>query len=159
MMRIFAVAALALGGVALLAPRPAFADAATHKFRIVKAATSERADCGSSGCTTACQVYATLENLTGGTDESISVTLYFPHPALNRDEGQSGRLSFWFPKMERKQVEKTTDHVLGMRCSQITVQNVEIACDNDRPFGSCGFVNVDIAPDKRLGLKARRVSN
>lgn len=141
---------LCVFSVCLSEPKNALADPSTHEFRIVKAESTYKADCGGGQCSKACTVHARLKNIHDRSDESIDINLFV--------KGETRPLNFLFPSIPRGDTVDGVDHVMNMLCRQVKIERVKFSCSTDNS-GRCGFVKLNIAASRRPEMKAQKISN
>src|SRR4051812_47523120 len=114
-------AAVVVALVCFAANERALADPPTHEFKIVKAGTTDKADCGTVNgkvqCTTACVMHASLQNVSKRDMPELAIAL----SSGNKDDADENRsVSFFFSSLKRGKGATAVDHVLGAKCNQLS---------------------------------------
>jgi hypothetical protein len=128
----------------------AFADPATHTFKIASAQTMS-SDCGQGGCSVACKLTGVATNVSPRRLQSVSLEFHHPHPGLDPDT--LAITAFTVPALQAGASETVVEWVNGLKCRAIRVGKVKVKCLE----GFCSFISIRIPQTAVPKLNAMKI--
>lgn len=150
-LRVLATAAT----LTVLTSASAVADAATHTISI-RTQSYDNADCGSDGCTTACQIwlYVTASDFVRRPTPYMAINLYYLDPHY---KGGETSFQFNFEGVTKAHPVEVTDSRLGQKCDQIVISRVTANCPTEVGSKCLGFYYFQLPDVPEIGLASQKV--